>query len=581
MFNHPFVFKGDEYISYSQIDKECKNSFTYQVCILPDPAIVTENFSFLIAPDYVETGSSVVGIGMNGHEIRIIEYDGKDYHTILVVHVDVSDWNDLVLVYKNKKPILYINGRLIAEGNPSPFHDVYPSSRIGGNEKGECFRGKIQSIKLWNESLTHQTILHLEESNQIDDGRIIWGKNFLNGRTYQNGEIFSPKATVIMPTFNKSEEILLTLYSLECQSFNKSEFEVIICDDGSGDNTLNMIRDHTFSFSITYIRSNENIGRPNMRNLGLKLATGDVIIFLDAEILVKPDFIAQHYHAHLQNNRLVVSGSLVLHGVYTKFDPEFNQDQIKQLEQILQNNQHKHYNLQEIIKDNKVFTFLTKENVLEQSYTHYSFEKSFAQIYRDNLFKYYGNDLKGFHFPWILFCTGNVSVRASGFQEVGLFEEFPGYGWDDNEMGYRFYKKGYSFLNHTNLISFHQEHPVASSNSNDAVKNFVRMFNKYQEIEMRIFALNFVGIELYPLNNLLIAFLTLENKYPTRFLNFKELYYYLLESIAQKLWAGEEMTKIAKGCPTNRALAEKESEELLQIDEFRPLAENLKYLMDL
>ncbi|WP_042148397.1 glycosyltransferase [Paucisalibacillus sp. EB02] len=581
MFNHPFTFKGEEYISFYRIGKECKNNFSYQCIILPEPTIEKDTFSFLIAPEFVEEGSSGAGIVMNGHEIRIIEYDGIEYHTILVAHVDVSTWVDLVLVYTNKKPLLYINGRLIAEGNPSPFQNVYPSGMIGGNEKGETFRGKVRSIKLWNEGLTHNQILHLEEDSQGYDGKVVWGKNFLNGGTYKKGNIFSPKVTIIMPTYNKYEEILLTLYSLESQTFHKNNFEVIICDDGSGDNTFNMVKEHPFSFSLTYIRSNVNIGRPNMRNLGLKVATGEVIIFLDAEILVKPDFIDHHYRAHLQNDRLVVSGSLVLHGVYTKFHPGFNQVQMKLLVQILRNNQHNRYNLQEIIKGNKTFTFLTKENVLDQSYTHYSFEKPFVQIYRDNLFKYYGNDLKGFHFPWILFCTGNVSVRATGFQEVGLFEEFPGYGWDDNEMGYRFYKKGYSFLNHKDLISFHQEHPVATSNSIDAVRNFVRMFNKYQEIEMRIFALNFVGIELYPLNNLLNSFLTLEEKYPSKFQNFKELYSYMQESIAKKLWTGEEKKNLAEGSPINLALAEKESETLLQIEEFRALAENFKYLIGL
>lgn len=43
------------------------------------------------------------------------------------------------------------------------------------------------------------------------------------------------------------------------------------------------------------------------------------------------------------------------------------------------------------------------------------------------------------------FHSGNVSVKAKGIIEVGPFEEYPGYGWDDHEMGYRLYKRGYSF----------------------------------------------------------------------------------------------------------------------------------------
>lgn len=51
-----------------------------------------------------------------------------------------------------------------------------------------------------------------------------------------------PKISVIIPCFNSSKTILRTLNSLERQTFQ--EFEVILIDDGSQDNTLQCVQDY-------------------------------------------------------------------------------------------------------------------------------------------------------------------------------------------------------------------------------------------------------------------------------------------------------------------------------------------------
>ncbi|MCU9614559.1 glycosyltransferase [Caldibacillus lycopersici] len=580
MFNIPFTFKGNEFLSFSINRMEVADSFSYRISILPDSQYNAAAFPFIIAPDSTEKGAASVGVVVNGHEIKIIEYGDNHYHTVILAHVDTSTWVDLVLVYLEKKPFLYINGRLIAQGNKSNYTHIYPSRMIGGNEKGECFKGKIRAIQLWKESFSHEKIVQMKEyhSNTFPHS-LIWSRDFLSGVVYKNGSPFNPKVTVIMPTYNKYQDILMTLHSLECQTFNKREFEIIICDDGSQDNTFQIPRDSAFSYSITYIRSNHNIGRPNMRNLGLQAASGEIIVFLDAEIIVKPDFIDIHYQAHKKKDRLVVSGSLVLHGVYTRFYPEYNEMQKKQLTQIVQNNPYQRFNVQEMIKNNKRRTLLTKENVYDQSYIHYSFEKPFVPIYRDTIFKTFGNELIGFQFPWILFCTGNVSAKAEGFREVGLFEEYPGYGWDDHEMGYRLYKKGYSFINHTSLIGYHQEHPVAASNQMDAMRNFVRMFRKYKEVEMRVFALHFLGIGLPQINSILEAFQYLQENDPTDYLSIKGLFQDMLQSIARRLWNGEKITNLTEGSKFHPELAKSEANRLMNNERIKPFLLIFHYLL--
>ncbi|MDA6082679.1 glycosyltransferase, partial [Escherichia coli] len=70
---------------------------------------------------------------------------------------------------------------------------------------------------------------------------IVWGYDFLSGSAYKNGKKSDYEVSIILPTFNKYQELLLTLHSLECQHFDKRKYEVIIVDDGSIDNTASII----------------------------------------------------------------------------------------------------------------------------------------------------------------------------------------------------------------------------------------------------------------------------------------------------------------------------------------------------
>ncbi len=101
-----------------------------------------------------------MGISVNGNEIQVLEQSLNKPKTRLLVHFDNSILIKLVLVYANKIPSLFINGELIAVGTKSEFKHVYPSGVLGGNQEGECFSGNIDSIKLWNKSLSREKIYY-------------------------------------------------------------------------------------------------------------------------------------------------------------------------------------------------------------------------------------------------------------------------------------------------------------------------------------------------------------------------------------------------------------------------------------
>src|SRR3990172_2174413 len=76
------------------------------------------------------------------------------------------------------------------------------------------------------------------------------------------------RLSVIIPTYNRREQLLKCLRALQAQSILPQEFEVIVIDDGSTDNTETAVRSEGFPFSLKYLRQDHQ-GPGMARNLGI------------------------------------------------------------------------------------------------------------------------------------------------------------------------------------------------------------------------------------------------------------------------------------------------------------------------
>lgn len=98
--------------------------------------------------------------------------------------------------------------------------------------------------------------------------------------------------SIIIPFYNASEFIEETLNSIICQSYKN--FEIILINDNSKDNTEDIIRNY---FSLNndiknfIYRNDLNMGVSYSRNIGLRKAKGEFVIFFDADDLMSFDFI--------------------------------------------------------------------------------------------------------------------------------------------------------------------------------------------------------------------------------------------------------------------------------------------------
>lgn len=97
--------------------------------------------------------------------------------------------------------------------------------------------------------------------------------------------------SIIIPMYNCSEFIVDCLTSVLNQTY--SNIEIIIVDDGSNDDTLPLAEERLIDCQKPYlIVCNRNRGASGARNIGIKLAQGRYVSFLDADDLLTPDAIS-------------------------------------------------------------------------------------------------------------------------------------------------------------------------------------------------------------------------------------------------------------------------------------------------
>ena len=103
--------------------------------------------------------------------------------------------------------------------------------------------------------------------------------------------MISPKISVILPVFNQENYIGKAIESVLSQSFD--EFELIIVNDGSTDNTLDII--NQFDDSRIKLINQENLGPGASRNNALRIAEGEYVMYLDGDDWYHPNALEIAY----------------------------------------------------------------------------------------------------------------------------------------------------------------------------------------------------------------------------------------------------------------------------------------------
>lgn len=232
------------------------------------------------------------------------------------------------------------------------------------------------------------------------------------------------KYSFVIPTYNNRVLLKNTLEALNYQiSYRKKDYEVIVVDDGSSDDTFDYIQgiNRNYSLKYIYLERCADSCRARTRNQGWKQAKGEFVVFIDSDILVRRDYLKELTRCFsLSKNIMVIGNRLML-------------NEAVQFSDIVSG-----------VVFNKYQFDPTKYDLLEYRYFLYE-----STSYNSNAIMC----------PWMQVYSCNLAIPRKWLKKVGGFDEnFKFWGMEDLELGYRLYKRKLQLVINYRLETLHQYH---------------------------------------------------------------------------------------------------------------------------
>ena len=207
--------------------------------------------------------------------------------------------------------------------------------------------------------------------------------------------------SVVIPTYNRLPILQKCLRALERQQLAApiSAYEVVLVDDGSTDDTVAWLLQNSSAFPHVRLVQQDHGGPAEGRNRGVQAARGDVIVFIDSDLVVTETFLLSH---------------------------------ARRLEQTWRER-----------GDRLCFTYGAVINTA-------NFEHPTSEPHKLR-------DLS-----WAYFATGNVAIDRQVLERSGLFDtRFRLYGWEDLELGERLRRMGVVLVRCPEAVGYHWHPPLS------------------------------------------------------------------------------------------------------------------------
>lgn len=230
------------------------------------------------------------------------------------------------------------------------------------------------------------------------------------------------KCSIVLPYYKNRQPLMYTLQGLSEQTYNKDDYEVIVVDDGNsdqglGDDIAKAVQAGELNCQVRCFSYKQNQGSGYARNFGLAQACGEVVVFLDSDQIVAPDFVAQHLAFFDQ-----VPDDVELMQVGLRAEISQVPDDWTTLDEFV------------TYKDPRLAVF-----------------------------ERFGENMQSLLGGWHLCFSHNISVRRRVLEQHGGFDEviFKGWGLEDSEFAYRLQKSGLKIGYNPNILAYHIAHDVS------------------------------------------------------------------------------------------------------------------------
>lgn len=252
---------------------------------------------------------------------------------------------------------------------------------------------------------------------------------------------FLVKISVIIPVFNVENYLAKCLDSVINQTLK--EIEIICVDDGSTDNSFNILNEYKNSDDRIQVYQQENGGHSAATNTALKYIKGDYIFFLDSDDWIELDALEKLYNNATENN-----SDLVLY------------DSIEHLPQN-QFRERRFYILNDL--KNQIFDYKAEKRLILNSYY-----VQWAKLYKTSFFKQYNLKLPDF----LLYEDIGLNVASTVFAKRITYLD---------EILYHYNKLNESSLQNTKI---EMDRPKIIFDVINYVEKFLKENNLFSELEL-------------------------------------------------------------------------------------------------
>ena len=140
------------------------------------------------------------------------------------------------------------------------------------------------------------------------------------------------KLSVIICTYNRATYLYSLLKSIAQNTLGKNNFEVLLIDNNSNDNTISVLEQFKTDFpemEIRYFFENQQ-GLSFARNRGIKEAAGDVLVYVDDDALVNKEYLQSYFDFFQKNTTACAAGGPII-PIYETKEPKWMSFFTKQL----------------------------------------------------------------------------------------------------------------------------------------------------------------------------------------------------------------------------------------------------------
>src|SRR5262245_7222449 len=122
--------------------------------------------------------------------------------------------------------------------------------------------------------------------------RAAWTRRACSSRRHDMRTVRSRVISIIIPAYNEEQRLGAQLGAIAAQGGNLDDYEVIVADNGSTDRTAQVAREWAARGNVRVHDASVRRGQAAARNEAAKVATGDLLVFVDADDVVMPGWLA-------------------------------------------------------------------------------------------------------------------------------------------------------------------------------------------------------------------------------------------------------------------------------------------------